>query len=231
MPLFNATGPGMKVIGICSQKGGAGKTTLAVHLAVASQQAGYSAVILDLDPQGTAEAWGGWRKDAPPVVISAKASNLTKMLDRAREAGADLAFIDTPPFAQADASMAARAADLVLIPCRPRAFDLHAIRLTATLTQMTGKPAFALFNGGHPSATTSYAEPEEVVTAIGLQTAPFKLAERAPYHQAVMTGQAAQEVEPNGKAAEEVAQLWAWLCQQIDIKTQKRVRTKAEVKT
>ena len=118
---------------------------------------------------------------------------LRKCWTGAREAGADIAFIDTPPLAQADATIAAKAADLVLIPCRPRAFDLHAIRLTASLMQMTGKPAFAMFNGGHPSATASYAEPEEVVAAIGLKIAPFRLADRAPYHQAVMTGQAAQE--------------------------------------
>lgn len=213
-----------------SQKGGSGKTTLAIHLAVEAERAGYSAAILDLDPQGTAEAWGGWRKDAPPVVIPAKASNLAKMLERARDAGADLAIIDTPPFAQADASMAARAADLILIPCRPRAFDLHAIRLTASLAQMTSKPAFAVFNGGHPSATTSYAEPEEVVTAIGLQTAPVKLAERGPYHQAVMTGQAAQEIEPKGRAAEEIMQLWLWLCKQTGMKARKQSGKKAEAK-
>jgi chromosome partitioning protein len=219
----------MKVISLVSQKGGAGKTTACIHLAVAAELTGYSAAILDLDPQGTAEAWGGWRKDVPPVVFPAKAASLTKMLDRAREAGADIAFIDTPPLAQADATIAAKAADLVLIPCRPRAFDLHAIRLTASLMQMTGKPAFAMFNGGHPSATASYAEPEEVVAAIGLKIAPFRLADRAPYHQAVMTGQAAQEIEPSGRAAAEVTVLWEWLCKQIIIKSQKHF-SGAEVK-
>ena len=136
-----------------------------------SPEGSVDAVIIDLDPQGTVEAWGGWRQDAPPVVIAAKASNLAKTLDRAREAGAEIAFIDTPPLAQADASAAARAADLVLIPCRPRAFDLHVIRLTATLVEMTRKSAFAVFNGGHPSTRSGYEEPEEVVEALGLKVA------------------------------------------------------------
>lgn len=205
----------MLVCACVSQKGGAGKTTLVLHLAVAAQQAGYEAVIVDIDPQGTVEAWGGWRKDAPPLVIPAKASSLAKTLERARAAGADIAFIDTPPLAQGDASAAARAADLVLIPCRPRAFDLHAIRLTASLVEMTRTPAFAVFNGGHPSTVRGYDEPAEIVAALGLRVAPVRVADRGPYHQATMTGQAAQEIEPGGRAAEEMRAMWIWLCQQI----------------
>ena len=211
-----------------SQKGGSGKTTVALHLAVAAQVAGYDTVIVDLDPQGTAEAWGGWRKEAPPVVISAKSGNLAKILERAREAGAGLAIIDTPPLAQADASAAARAASLVIIPCRPKAFDLHAVRITASLVEMTRTPAFVLFNGGHPSATAGYAEPEEVVRALGLQVAPVRLADRAPYHQATMTGQAAQEIEPDGRAANEVAVLWTWFCSQMSMKTYIHTSTKVD---
>jgi chromosome partitioning protein len=214
-----------------SQKGGSGKTTLSLHLAVAAQLAGYEAAIIDLDPQGTAEAWGGWRKDAPPLVISAKASSLTKTLDRARDAGADIAFIDTPPLAQADASTASRAADLVLIPCRPRAFDLHAIRLTASLVEMTKKTAFAVFNGGHPSTRSGYDEPAEIVEALGLKVAPVRMSDRAPYHQATMTGQTAQEIEPDGKAADEVAALWTWLCEQANMPAHKHTGTKAHAHT
>jgi chromosome partitioning protein len=224
------TAEGAKLVFVCacvSQKGGAGKTTLVLHLAVAAHLAGYEAVIIDLDPQGTVEAWGGWRKDAPPVVISAKSGNLSKTLERARDAGADVAFIDTPPLAQADASVAARAADLVLIPCRPRAFDLHAIRLTASLVEMTKKTAFAVFNGGHPSTTSGYDEPAEIVTALGLKVAPIRIADRGPYHQATMTGQAAQEIEPDGRAAREVKEMWEWLCQQTGMPTQKHTTTKA----
>lgn len=217
----------MLVCSCVSQKGGSGKTTVALHLAVAAQMAGYDTVIVDLDPQGTAEAWGGWRKERPPVVIPAKSGNLAKILERAREAGAELAIIDTPPLAQADASTAARAASLVIIPCRPKAFDLHAVRITASLVEMTRTPAFVLFNGGHPSATAGYAEPEEVVRALGLQVAPVRMADRAPYHQATMTGQAAQEIEPDGRAANEVAALWTWFCSQTSMKTYIPTNTKS----
>ena len=56
----------MKTVAIISQKGGAGKTTLALHIATAAEQSGMRAAMLDMDPQGTAEAWAGWRKDEPP---------------------------------------------------------------------------------------------------------------------------------------------------------------------
>ena len=83
----------MKTVAIISQKGGAGKTTLALHLAVAGHLAGYDTGLIDLDPQGTAETWGGWRQDEPPAVIGAKAATLGKTLDKARKAGVDLVTI------------------------------------------------------------------------------------------------------------------------------------------
>lgn len=222
----------MLVISAVSQKGGGSKTTTTIHLAVAAQQSGLETVILDTDPQGTAEAWGDWRKGEPPVVISAKASNLLKILDRVRDGGADIAFIDTPPAAQADAAAAARASDLVLIPCRPKAFDLHAIRLTADLVRTVGKTGIVVFSGGHPSARAGfYSEPEEIVRALGLEMAPMRLADRADYYQSVQIGQTAQEMNPESRAAAEVQDLWTWIAKQISVQSHKRKRTKAGAHT
>ena len=106
----------MRTIAIISQKGGAGKTTLALHVAVATELSGYSTVVLDMNPQGTAEAWSEWRKEAPPVVIPAKTATLAKTLDEAHSHGADFVIMDTPPLAEAEARTAAKASDLVLVP-------------------------------------------------------------------------------------------------------------------
>lgn len=89
----------MKVVAVVSQKGGAGKTTLALHIAVAAEQAGLSAAILDMDPQGTAERWSEWRKEEPPAVAAAKATTLNRRLEQARAGEGDLVVIDTPPLA------------------------------------------------------------------------------------------------------------------------------------
>lgn len=207
----------MRTISVISQKGGAGKTTLVLHIAVAAELAGYSTALLDMDPQGTAEAWAGWRGDAPPAVVAAKATTLVRTLERAGNAGVGVVVIDTPPLAEAEAREAARAADLVLIPCRPRAFDLHAIRTTADLARFAGKPAFAVFNAGPPRAPSLYAEATGVVQRIGLTVAPMRLSDRAAFHQTTGSGRAAQEVEASGKAAQEIAQLWRWLCEQVNM--------------
>ena len=122
----------MWTVSIVSQKGGAGKTTLAVHLATAAQQAGLTVAVIDLDPQATARRWGEKRGRAPEVV-SDHAIRLPALLQAARTNGADLVFVDTAPNADQAALGAARAADLILIPCRPSAFDLEAVEATLTL--------------------------------------------------------------------------------------------------
>src|SRR4051812_9330361 len=116
----------MKVIALLSQKGGAGKTTLALHLAVAAEQDGHQTAIIDLDPQASAASWGDSRAAETPVVVSAQSSRLAQVLEAARNAGAALAIIDTAPHSESAALAAARAADLILIPCRPAILDLRA---------------------------------------------------------------------------------------------------------
>ena len=215
----------MKTIAVISQKGGAGKTTLAIHIAVAAELAGYSTVLLDMDPQGTAEAWSEWRKDAPPVVIPAKTATLSRTIEKATSHGADLIVIDTPPLAEAEARTAAKAADLVLVPCRPNAFDLHSIRTTTDLTRFAGKPSFAVFNAGPISAARMYAETEELVKELGLMVSPARLSDRAMYRHATGSGQTAMETEPKGKAAAEVEALWQWICRQVDMPPGGRAHT------
>ena len=212
----------MKIIAIVSQKGGSGKTTLSLHIAVAAQLSGLRTALFDLDPQGTAEAWAAWRKEEPPEVIGAKASTLPRTLEKAAAAGADLVIIDTPPLAQAEARAAAQAADLILIPCRPRPFDLHAIQTTASLALDFGKPAFVIFNAGPPRGTVAYLEAAEVATLIGFAVAPMHLTERAAFHVATRDGRSAQELEPEGKAAGEIAALWAWIGEQLKAKASNR---------
>ena len=148
----------MKIVAVVSQKGGAGKTTLALHIAVAAEHAGLSAAILDMDPQGTAERWSEWRKEEPPAVVAAKATTLARRLEQAKAGEGDIVVIDTPPLAQTEAREAARIADLILIPCRPSAFDLDAIRITADLANDIRKPAFVVVNAGPPHGTSVYKD-------------------------------------------------------------------------
>lgn len=90
----------MRTVAIISQKGGAGKTTLALHLATAGQAFGLITLAIDTDPQATLSRWSGWRLGREPEVIDCGApSLLDPKLRRAEELGAELAIIDTPPHA------------------------------------------------------------------------------------------------------------------------------------
>ena len=210
----------MQTIAIVSQKGGAGKTTLAVNLAAEAAKSSVS-LIVDTDPQATASRWGQWRGGGDPEVVDCGApSLLAGKLAKAAELGADLAVIDTPPHADAMARQAARLADLLLIPCRPRAFDLAAIEATAELVRSSRKPAFVVFNAGPPRAPHIYREAASLIEGeFGLEIAPVVLPERAAFHHSVGTGLTAPEHESHGKAAGEIRELWAWTCERLGMST------------
>jgi chromosome partitioning protein len=134
----------MKVIAVLSQKGGSGKTTTALHLAVASERAGRPAAVIDLDPQVSSASWAEHRASAHgkivPAVVSFQAARLQHALQTAAQAGAAFTLIDTPPHSEKDSLDAARASDLLLIPCRRAVLDLRAIKFTIDLAALARKP-------------------------------------------------------------------------------------------
>ncbi|PZO79046.1 MAG: chromosome partitioning protein ParA [Sphingomonas hengshuiensis] len=207
----------MPTIAIISQKGGAGKTTLALHLAAAAQASGRVALVVDTDPQATASQWAAWRGDAPPEVIDSPPPRLAAKIAAAREQGAEVIVIDTPPHADSAARAAVEAADLVLIPCRPSAFDLSAIQTSAKLVQLLRRPAFVVFTAGPPNAPRIYQEAGELVDSFGTPPCPVLLPDRAAYRHASAEGRTVMESEPGGKAAEEVRELYKWTCRQLDM--------------
>lgn len=206
----------MPTIAVISQKGGAGKTTLAIHLAAAAHEAGRVALIVDTDPQATASQWAAWREDRAPEVIDSPPPRLAAKVAAARAQGAELIVIDTPPHADSAARAAMELADLVLIPCRPSAFDLAAIQTTAKLVQLLRKPAFVVFTAGAPNAPRMYEEAGELVAGYGTPAAPVLIADRAAYRHASAQGATVMELEPTGRAADDVRRLYAWTCRQLD---------------
>lgn len=214
----------MPTIAIISQKGGAGKTTLAIHLAAAAQDAGRVALIIDTDPQATASQWAAWRQDAPPEVIDSPPPRLAAKVDAAIGQGADFIVIDTPPHADSAARAAVEVADLVLIPCRPSAFDLSAIQTTAKLVQLLRKPAFVVFTAGAPNAPRIYQEAGELVDSFGTPPCPIRIPDRAAYRHASGEGRTVMEYEPTGKAAEDIRQFYAWTCRQVGLSAPKPAR-------
>jgi len=136
----------------------------------------------------------------------------------AKANGADFLILDTAPNADQVVSLAARAADLVLIPCRPAAFDLEAIETTLLLAKAAMKPAYVVLNSVPPRSGIG-KEAAAGLKGRGANVAPHQLTHRAAFAHGVIDGRTAQEFEPQGKAAEEVQALYKWLCGIVDMST------------
>jgi chromosome partitioning protein len=206
-------------IAIVSQKGGAGKTTLAINLAAAAQAAGAVSLIIDTDPQASACQWASWRGERAPEVIDSAPPRLAAKIAQAKEQGANFIVIDTPPHADAAASKAVEAADMVLIPCRPSAFDLAAIRTTGQLVKLHGKPAALLFTAGPVRAPKIYADAAALVKSFGIEVCPHIIADRAAFRHASAAGETVFEHDPECRAAQEIAAVHMWLHEQVDMFT------------
>lgn len=219
----------MKKIALIAQKGGVGKTTVAVNLAVAMQASGLKTTLIDLDPQESAVIWADRRQNEFPHVEFLTERKLPDGLKGAEAHGFSIAIIDTPPAAGPQAYTAAQSADLVLIPCRPSLVDLDAIRRTAQLIKSAGVPAFVVFNAAPPNATTLVEDAKAIIDAAGLNAAPIVLRERSAYRAAWPLGSAVVENDPSGKAAQEISELQDWVCAQLQLCTSDVVKTEREV--
>jgi len=162
----------MKIVALISQKGGAGKTTLAVHLAARAAADGRATAVIDLDPQATAASWGDRRQAEAPEVVSGQAVRLPALIKAAEDNGAEFLVLDTAPNADQTASLAARAADVVLIPCRPATFDLEAIATTLMLAKAAAKPSYVVLNAVPPRSPIG-KEATEGLAQQGVQVAPL----------------------------------------------------------
>jgi chromosome partitioning protein len=187
-----------------------------VNLAAAAEAAGQVALIIDTDPQATASQWGAWRAAKAPEVIDSAPPRIQAKVDAAHGQGATFIVIDTPPHADSAASRAVEAADLVLIPCRPSAFDLAAIKTTISLVRLFGKPAFVVFTAGPPHAPRMYEEAFELVRGFGIEPCQHILPDRAVYRHASAAGASVVEFEPDGKAVTEIMALHMWITAHVD---------------
>ena len=202
----------MQVISIISQKGGVGKTTLATALAVEATRRGKQSLLLDLDPQASASFWSDSRTDeAGPAVTAIPPARLEHVLKASAKAGADLVFIDTPPFAKDIAYDAAKLADFVLIPAKPAVLDIIAMTRTVDLIKAFSRRAAVVLTFC-PPVGKELEDAEEAVTQLGIEICPVRIGSRIAYSRAQQSGEVAQEYEPQGKAAEEIKHLYEYMC-------------------
>jgi chromosome partitioning protein len=207
----------MKTIIIANQKGGSGKSTSTVHLAVAAEQAGDGPVIIsDTDPQGSTVDWFNQRKKAGidmPRYAPLALSDLSNNLRALKDAGAAYLFIDTAPSIGSVNAELFAIADIILVPLNPTPTDLRALVKGLPTIKQSGKP----FNFMLARVRSNLRNNDGVamaLDALGL-VLPTRMHERVIYAESFAHGKTAFEIEPKGVAAKELATIWQSLKERI----------------
>lgn len=202
--------PGL-VITLAQQKGGAGKTTVATHLAVAYALAGSRAAILDVDPQGSLGEWFERRENALGEAGTGLSFRTASGWGARREARGlardhDIVIVDTPPKSDLELRPAIEAAGIVVVPVQPTPVDLWATEPTLDMIAREGTPSLLVLNRVVRRALIT-GEISEAVTGLGHSVAEAQLGNRVAYAASIGEGRTVLETAPSGPAAAEVAAL------------------------
>jgi chromosome partitioning protein len=212
----------MHVLALCSQKGGSGKTTLSGHLAVQAELAGVGPVALvDTDPQGSLAAWWNERQSDTPAFVSTSLAQLPADIERLRLEGYRLVVIDTPPAINMAIQRVMNLAEVVVIPTRPSPHDLRAVAGTLEMAERAHcRPVFVLNAVNLRARITS-----DAVLALARHgtVAPVFVQQRTDFASSMIDGRTVCEVEPQGRSATEIAQLWLYLSAQLERQERQRV--------
>lgn len=200
----------MKTLAIIAQKGGVGKTTLAVHIAFLAAMKGKAVVFLDIDPQGTGVDWIQEReKENELVAVGVPADQLGAFLKKAEEGGADLVVIDTAPSSSRDAATAAGKADFVLVPCTPSKGAMKTLPATLGIINRAGKPYSIALNGTPLGGRADHVA--DLMRQQGFKVLNSAISRRVALDYCNDDGQTVFEYEPESKAAREIEELYSEL--------------------
>lgn len=198
----------MLVVALITQKGGAGKSTVASSLAVAAQEAGECVSILDLDPQQSLVKWRMARGKADIRVEAASPDTLPLRLERLAEAGVTLCILDTAGIESGATAAAIEASDLCIIPVRPNVFDVWAGERTRKVVKALGKDGVFLLNQCPPAQQSARVqEGVRALEAMGALITPT-ISARVDFQDAARFGAGVTEFNRSGQAADEVRRLW-----------------------
>ena len=199
------------ILALLNQKGGVGKTTLAIHLAAALALKGRSVLLVDADPQGSALDWAAARQAAPlfPVVGLPK-NNLHKEIP-AHAAKYDDIIIDGPPRVNELARAAILASDMVLIPVQPSPYDVWAAKdIVDLLREAAVFKENQIYRFVINRKIVNTAIGRDVVDALASYAIPVlstSVAQRVAFAESAGQGSTVLETDPTGPAAQEIKDL------------------------
>ncbi len=207
-----------RIVTVAQQKGGAGKTTLAAHLAVAWAHDGHKVGVVDIDPQASLTKWfaerarvkdavaielrcvGGWR-------VQGEVEKLSKLVD--------IVVVDSPPHAETESKIAVRAADLVLVPAQPSPMDLWATKVTLDLARAEKRPALVILNR-MPARGKLADQMRGKYAELGSPVADTVLGSRVAFAASMLEGKGITEQSGAGAAAQEMKALAAEILKRLD---------------
>jgi chromosome partitioning protein len=212
----------MRAIAFLTQKGGAGKTTLAASLAVAAASAGERVIVLDLDPQASLVRWGKRREaeNLPSKVMieqleSERLARLRAVLEGLNDAGFTLAVLDTAGADSAAARLVTEAVDLCLLPARPTRLDVEATAATFRACYLAKRKAAFVLNQCPPTYRSSRAsDAAKDLTRLGVLAEPM-LTARIDFQDAIAAGLGVTEYARGSRAAQEIEAFWSWVRAQL----------------
>ncbi len=196
------------VITIAQQKGGAGKTTLAAHLAIAWAGQGRNVALIDIDPQGSLAAWHALRAERlgdgkTGLAFAAITGWRTAAEVERRTRDHDIVVIDSPPHAETEAKLAIRAAHLVVMPVQPSPMDVWATQPTLDLARQERVKVLLVLNRV-PSRANLTAAMLAKLADLGADVADSRIGNRVALATALAEGRGITEAAPSSRAAEEV---------------------------
>ena len=206
----------MRTISLVCQKGGTGKTTLALSLATEALRRDCTAAIIDLDPQVSACEWSDLRGRDTPAVIDAQPARIDPVVARARQTGVDLLLVDTAGRTEQSALAAARVADLALMPLQASAVDLKTVRASLDLVELAGAARRAAVLTRVKPFGARHAETADWLGQLGLPVCPVTIGDRIAFQDAYSHGLGVCELEPQGKAALEIRHLYEYTCELLN---------------
>lgn len=208
-----------RILTVAQQKGGAGKTTLAAHLAVAIAETGRTVAVVDIDPQASLSSWWEMREElglpAPSNgkgkgglsvhrITGWRTANEVEKLARDH----DVVVVDSPPHAETEAKIAVRIADLVLVPLQPSPMDFWATQATLDLAKSEKTPALLVLNRVPPRASLTEAMAAKI-GEMGAKVAKAQIGNRVALAASLLEGKGVSEYQKRGTAAAEIRALAA----------------------